>query len=127
MNKEAKDLWERAKKSLTAAQAIADKDPDSSASRAYYAAFHAVSALFALQKKEFTKHSALEAAVHRDLVKAGLWSEDLGKDFSWLVAIRSTGDYGGSMHVSGQDATMAIEKSIKIISAVQNRNPEIFT
>ena len=126
MSREATDLWNRAKKSLAAAQAIAGEDPDSVASRAYYAAFHAISALFALQGKEFSKHSALEAAVHRDLVKVGVWPEDLGKDFSWLVATRSTGDYGGSIHVSEQDAEMAIEKAIKIIAAVQSQNPAVF-
>jgi uncharacterized protein (UPF0332 family) len=44
MNAEALDLWNRAKKALGAAHAIIHEDPDSSASRAYYAAFHAVSA-----------------------------------------------------------------------------------
>jgi hypothetical protein len=36
---------------------------------AYHAVFHAVSALFALQGKTFTMHRALEASVHRDLVR----------------------------------------------------------
>jgi len=55
MNTEAMDLWNRAKKALSAAQTIVHEDPDSSASRAYYAAFHAVSAYFALNGKTFTK------------------------------------------------------------------------
>jgi uncharacterized protein (UPF0332 family) len=39
MNVEDMDLWERAKKALSAAQIIVRQDPDSSASRSYYAAF----------------------------------------------------------------------------------------
>jgi hypothetical protein len=37
MNAEALDLWNRAKKALCAAHTIVHEDPDSSASRSYYA------------------------------------------------------------------------------------------
>ena len=94
MNLLAADLWERAKKALAVAKAVSTLDPDSAASRAYYAAFYAVSARFALEGKTFRKHSAVEAAVHRDLVKAGIWSTDLGQGYSRLSDTRSIGDYG---------------------------------
>ena len=58
---------------------LANGGLDSAASRAYYAAFHAVTALFGLEGRTFAKHSALEAAVHRDLVKTGKWASDLGR------------------------------------------------
>jgi len=127
MNAEALDLWNRAKKALVAARTIIHQDPDSSASRSYYAAFHAVSARFALNGRTFTKHSALESAVHKDLVKTGVWSSDMGKNFSWLVSTRSTGDYGGGMHVSEQDAAKAVEKAQQILQCVNIQNPDIFT
>ena len=127
MNTETLDLWNRAKKALGAAQTIIHEDPDSSASRSYYAAFHAVSAYFALNGKTFTKHSALESAVHKDLVKPGLWPLDIGKNFSWLVSTRSTGDYGGGMHVSEQDAVIAVEKAKQTLECVHAQNPDIFT
>lgn len=126
MNIEAFDLWNRAKKALGAAQIIIHEDPDSSASRAYYAAFHAVSAYFAFNGKTFTKHSALESAVHKDLVKPGLWPMDIGKNFSWLASTRSTGDYGGSMHVTEPDATLAVGKARQILEFVHMQNPESF-
>ena len=127
MNAEALDLWNRAKKALGAAQTIVHEDHDSSASRAYYAAFHAVSAYFALKGKTFTKHSALESAVHKDLVKPGLWSSDIGKNFSWLASTRSTGDYGGGMHVTEPDAVIAVKKAQQILECVNMQNPDIFT
>jgi uncharacterized protein (UPF0332 family) len=66
--------WERAIDALRDADLLlANGGFDGAASRAYYAAFHAVTALFALDGRIFTKHAALEAAVHRDLVKAGKW------------------------------------------------------
>ena len=75
--------WTKAARSLAAAQAILATDPDSSASRAYYAAFHGVTAVLAGRGMEFTKHTAVRAALHRDLIQAGLLSADfLGR---WVV------------------------------------------
>ena len=48
MNSEAADLWQRAVQALATAQSLASSDPDAAASRAYYAAFYAVSSWFAL-------------------------------------------------------------------------------
>lgn len=77
-------LWNRAIQALRTARSTVSTDPDAAASRAYYAAFYAVSALFALQGKTFKKHRAIEAAVHR-VVNSGTWAADLGATFSWLV------------------------------------------
>ena len=126
MNPEVLDLWDRANRSLLAASLIVREDPDSSASRSYYAAFHAVSAYFAHKGVFFSKHSALEAAVHKDLVKKGIWPVELGKNFSWLVSTRSTGDYGGGIHVTLQDAETAIEKARKILESISNDEPDVF-
>jgi hypothetical protein len=69
----------------------------------------------------------LESAVHKDLVKPGLWSSDIGKNFSWLASTRSTGDYGGGMHVTEPDAVIAVEKAQQILECVNMQNPDIFT
>jgi hypothetical protein len=69
--KYAADLWRRANEALRTAEADLAVSHDAAASRAYYAAFYAVSALFAWEGREFAKHSAVHAAVHRDLVKVG--------------------------------------------------------
>ena len=99
---------------------------DGAASRAYYAAFHAVTALFALEGHIFTKHSALEAAVHRDLVKAGKWPSDLGRDFSFCVDLRGIGDYGTEVRVDVKQATDAIASAHRILVAVRDALPVDF-
>ena len=108
MNSEAADLWQRAVQALATAQSLSLPDPDAAASRAYYAAFYAVSAWFTMSGTTFTRHSAVEAAVHRDLVKAGLSKAAIGKAYSFLHSLRSTADYGGRMHVSPDEATEAV-------------------
>jgi len=78
MTPEAQDLWNRALQTMETARKLVADDPDSAASRAYYAAFHGVAALFAVEGKSFRKHTAIEAAVHRDLVNTGRCSEEFG-------------------------------------------------
>ena len=51
--------WTKAMRSIAAAEATLDTDPDSAASRAYYAAFHGVTAVLASRGMEFTKHTAV--------------------------------------------------------------------
>jgi hypothetical protein len=39
--------------------------------------------------------------------------------FSWLVRLRRTGDYGGRMHVSLDEAQEAVDKTRRILQAVR--------
>ena len=88
------DLWERALDSLKVAKEIAAMSPpDISASRSYYAAFYAVSAYFALQGKAFRKHSGVEAALHRELVKPGVLDATVGEIYSRIVMIKEIVGY----------------------------------
>ena len=110
---------QRANRALQTAEMLVSTDAESAVSRAYYAAFHAVTAVFALRGRSFTKHSALRAAVHKDLVKSGEWSVELGKDYDLVMSPRQTGDYGGTAYVSEENARRAVEASQRIITACQ--------
>lgn len=124
MTSEVTDYWRRAVQALQTAESLVESDPDASASRAYYAACYAISALFAFQQQSFTKHTALERAVHRDLVKPGLWPVEAGTAFSWLSSLRYTGDYGGREHVLPDDAKIAVERARLILETVRTTSPE---
>ena len=117
--------WQRAHRTQASAKQLAGTDPDSAASRAYYAAFHALTALFALRGQTFSKHGAIRAALHRDLVCAGQWPVDPGRAYDFLMEMRETGDYGGLAHVSEQSARIAVQKASAIIEAVANTCPEL--
>jgi len=128
MKGEARDAWERSLKALaTAHQNLEQDDPDAAANRAYYAAFYAVTALFALEGKSYPKHSGIEAAVHRDLVNTGRWPKDLGADYSILLDTRHTGDYGGPEHVTYEEAQWSIRAAGQIMDAVQEEYPDVFS
>ncbi len=126
MSPEAADWWARAIRVLETARREQTLDPDTAASRAYYAAFYAVTALFALEGRTYSKHSAVREAVHRDLVKPGRWSRDLGSAFDDLRHLRAVGDYGGGAHVTAPEAALAIEKAETLLQAIQALRPEDF-
>ena len=110
--------WTKAMRSLAAAEATLDTDPDSAASRAYYAAFHGVTAVLSARGMEFTKHTAVRAALHRDLIQSGALSVDLGRDYDFLLDLRETADYGGVAEASLASAAKAIEKARTILAAL---------
>jgi uncharacterized protein (UPF0332 family) len=119
--------WDRAIDALRDAELLlANGGFDGAASRAYYAAFRAVTALFALDGRIFTKHAALNAAVHRDLVKDGRWPSELGRDFSFCVELRGVGDYGTEVRVDAKQATDAIASARRILVAVRDALPVDF-
>jgi len=124
MREFAAEQWQRAIASLKAARHLTEIDPGSAASRAYYAAFHAVTALFALRGRSFKRHAAVRSAVHRDLVNSGEWPEQLGRDYDYLVNLRETGDYGGVFHVDRDDANEALEKASAILERVHETTPD---
>ena len=124
MTQEVQDFWQRARQALRTAEDLVDRDPDTSSSRAYYAAFYAVSALLAFEGQSFSKHTAVERTVHRDLVRTGKWPVQAGVAFSWLANLRHTADYGGSEHAQPGDAEQAIGKARLILNAVLTVAPE---
>jgi uncharacterized protein (UPF0332 family) len=127
MNEEATSLWLRAKEDLKAASVLSELGFfDAAASRAYYAAFSAVSALFAAHDATFRRHSQIESAVHRDLVHSGRWGVSLGADFSFLRSLRATGDYGVAVHVGKADAQAAIQAAQRIVDEVAKEEQRPF-
>ena len=119
-------LWDRARQALSSAEQLRDFDPESSASRSYYAAFFAVSAWFALRDIFFKKHSAVRAAVNLELVRAGLWPQSFSKTYAFLLSLRSTADYGMKTRVSREEAEKAAAAH-EIIEAVSRLEPAIFS
>ena len=117
--------WQRADRALSTASQLVETDPDSAASRAYYAAFHALTALFALRGQTYTKHSALRAAVHRELVQTGQLSPETGRAYDFLIDLRETGDYGGLSRVTPTSAKMAVQKAEAFLAAISRISPDL--
>ena len=101
---------ERAETNLQVAkELLANGYYDVSASRSYYAAFYAASALLLSEEIDTTKHSGVIALIHQRFVKVGKLDKAHGRNLNWLFELRSVGDYGVSLHVDINDAIKARE------------------
>ena len=111
---------ERAETSLQAAKKLLENDYyDIAASRAYYVAFYASSALLLSTGIDPSKHSGVIAAIHRDFVKTGKLSKEQGKNLNWLFELRSVGDYGVSIHVASNESIRAVKVAEEYMQAVK--------
>ena len=117
--------WQRSKRALGSARLLVEEDHDGAASRAYYAAFYAVTALLATEGKTYKKHSGVRAALHKDLVHTGRLSVELGDDYDFLMDLRDEADYGGVTSVSHENAHMAVAKAQAIVEAVGRLCPDL--
>lgn len=116
--------WRRAVEDLQVAEHDLQMSPRSAASRAYYASFHAMSALFAAEGQVFKKHTALEQAVHRDLIRTGKMENSIGADYSNLFRLRMTCDYDVREDIGLHDAEEALQAATRILADVRQLHPE---
>ncbi|MHB8836823.1 MAG: HEPN domain-containing protein [Candidatus Methylomirabilia bacterium] len=119
MSEDAPQGVSRARRALETARSLIATDPEATASRAYYAAFHAVSEIFRREGHTYARHSAVQAAVHRDLVRKGYCSVELGKDYTYLLETRTTGDYDNTVWLTSKDAAETVAAAERIVLAAE--------
>jgi uncharacterized protein (UPF0332 family) len=111
----------RAEQSIQAAGELARGGYfDFAASRAYYGAFYAATAVLLHERFGFKKHSGVIAAIHQKFVKTGKLDKQLGRDLNWLFELRDVGDYGVTLHVQQEDAEKAIKAAEVFLDAIKH-------
>jgi uncharacterized protein (UPF0332 family) len=111
---------ERADDSMQVARDLLEKEHyDVAASRAYYAAFYAASALLLGKNIDPSKHSGVISAIHREFVKSGKLAVAQGKNLNWLFELRGVGDYGVIVHVTEGEAIRAINVAEDFVGTVK--------
>ena len=78
-----------------------------------------MTAVLASRGLSFTKHTAVRAALHRDLIQTRLLPTELGRDYDFLLDLRETADYGGVAEATRASAIRAIEKTKAILTALK--------
>lgn len=110
----------RAEQSLHASHELTELGYyDIAASRAYYAAFYCSTAVLLREGSDFSKHSGVIASIHQRFVKTGKLSRECGKNLSWLFELRNIGDYGGTAHVSPEQAERAVQAAESFLVAIK--------
>ncbi len=106
----------RARESIEAARSLAGRGfHDFAASRAYYAAFYALTAVLLAEGLPFRKHGGAITSFHRHFVKTERLPESFGRDLRLLYELRLVGDYGETRHVPESEARKAISTAERFV------------
>lgn len=85
---------EQAKQCLSSSRLLYEAgDYKGSANRSYYAVFHSMRAVLALEKTDFSKHSAVISYFRKEYIKTGVFDKSLSKTISEVFMIRTSSDY----------------------------------
>ncbi len=123
INEEIQELFDKAQRSLSAAERLLrDGDHDFAVSRAYYAMFYAARALLLTRNVRRSKHSGVLAAFNEEFIRSGKLPRDL---FIWLrdaFGDRAEGDYGLTI-ISEEQARSGIAAAREFLSEIGRRLP----
>lgn len=85
---------EKALESMSAARSEYDSARYTTAVRnLYYSCFYALTAVLLKEGHIFKKHTAVKAALHKNLIKTGIVESDWGKFYNRIFDSRHEGDY----------------------------------
>lgn len=88
-------------------------------SRAYYAAFHAISAVLLAHGATYTRHGQVLGAFNRDFVHPGHFPSTFTMLLTRLYENRQSGDYGLIAGVTETEARADVTDAQQIVEAVR--------
>jgi uncharacterized protein (UPF0332 family) len=111
---------QKSKDDLKAAEVLLQKNMYAQTmNRSYYAIFHAVRAMFALDGFEVRKHSGLIAYFNKDYVATGIFDKEYSKILMAAEKVRNRSDYDDFYIVSREAAEKQFESAKKFILEVE--------
>jgi uncharacterized protein (UPF0332 family) len=109
----------KSERMLQAAEgALKDGLTDSAASRAYYAAFHAIQALLRSIDQTYSKHSEVISAFHREFVKTGIFPRRFGKALTRMMRHREIGDYSYILELDPDQVREDVQNAREILDSI---------
>ena len=112
--------FSRAKEVLRDAETLLNQDSfSSSVNRSYYAIFHALRAVTALDGFDSSKHSGVIAYINREYVKTGIFEKRLSNILDTAFRLREKADYDDFFIISIDAAKEKLLKAEEVICMVQ--------
>ena len=123
-NNEIKALSEyrlnQAKENIVEAEALYGINRYKGASnRAYYAIFHAIKSLLALEEVDFKKHSSVIAYFNKEYISNEIFPKELGKRISEARFYREKSDYVDFYIITKEECESQIETAKETISCIE--------
>ena len=88
---------------------------ESSANRSYYAMFHAIRAILALDSLDFKKHSSVIARFRELYIKTSIFSVEMSDAIGNAFNIRGNADYADFFIISKEEVRAQLEQAIKFV------------
>ncbi|RKJ59074.1 HEPN domain-containing protein [bacterium 1XD42-1] len=103
---------EKAFQCLTTAQSnLTEGDCCASVNRSYYAVFHGMRAVLALDHFDSKKHSGIISEFRKQYIKTGIFPVELSDMLSQLFQVRNNSDYMDFYIVSKADAEQQVKNA----------------
>lgn len=116
----SKYRFQRAQETLADAEILfAQNSFASSINRSYYAIFHALRAVTALDGFDSSKHAGVIAYVNRMYVKTGIFQKQLSKILDTSFRLREKADYDDFVIISSEMAEEQIERAKTVIDEMK--------
>lgn len=111
---------EQSKQCIKSAKALVDiEDYKGAANRSYYAIFHAMRSVLALDKKDFSKHSGVSAYFRKEYIKTKVFDAELSYIISDAFQVRSDSDYDDYYVISKTDVLEQISNAERFSSTIE--------
>ena len=122
---------ERAEEDLkTAADNLSQNSLRASVNRSYYAIFHALRAVTAMDGFDSGKHSGIIAYINRNYVKTDVFDRSFSKLIDMSFRLCEKADYEDFYEISFEEAEAQLQKSLQVVQTVRTylkerwNNPE---
>jgi len=120
-NEVLKGMLAKAKSKLAAARReLKAGTPDEAVSRAYYAVYHAISAVLASRGCAFSSHSQTIGGFNARFVRTGLFPKDTTRILHRLFEHRQTADYDWTVAVDPESARRDVTDAAKLVAACRD-------
>ena len=87
--------------------------------RAYYAIFHAIRAVLALEKVDFKKHKDVLAYFNQYYIKAEIFPRMISKKISQARKVREDSDYDDEFELTDEETKLQIDTAKELINLVE--------
>lgn len=93
-------------------------DYRAAANRSYYAIFHAMRAVLALNEVDMSKHSGIMAEFRRRYLRTEILDRKLSATITQAFEVRNASDYDDFYIVSREDVDLQIDKATQFIISI---------
>jgi len=112
--------FEQAKSCIKQAKILIEADEyKGAANRSYYAIFHAMRSVLALEGRDFGKHTAIMSYFRQHYIKTKVFDAELSDILTVLFDVRNESDYDDFYVISREDVTNQLKSAEFFMSEVR--------